>query len=242
MLYMKSLLYWTIGFFVLLGIYAILQFNGKDKSVVVVPVTYTRILSTTQTDSAVLVTFEGGATSTIPRDPMFGEAQEVKVVDINFDGKDDVLIAETAGAYNLSTHFYIFNEEKKVFEEYNGFAEALQTEEEYIVLGSVDFDQTQKTLKSFFKGRGLGDLYTSSEFTFKDGRWYESKSEVQDILNYDVTDPSQWYYYRTTVTYDPMRATTSESVTYYDYVQNSDGSEELVEVPKSVLVKKKLIK
>jgi hypothetical protein len=242
---MKSLLYWIIGFFVLLGLYALINYKGDKKiePVVSTQVQYVKILSAAQQGESgpVVVTFEGGATTTIPRDIELGQAQDVSIVDINYDNKDDVMVVDTAGAYNLSTTFYTFNEATKKFVEYDGFKKASGAEDEYFDLGAVNLDLENRKITSFFKGRGLGDMYSLVEYSFVNNAWYESKSEVQDVLNYDLYESSKWYYYRTIVEYKPSHATTSEKTTYY--VQKADGDiGELVEVPRAELVKRKLIK
>lgn len=242
---MKSLLYWIIGFFVLLGIYALMNYTGEEKKnpVVPAPIQYGKIRSASQQGETgpVVVTFEGGATTTISRDVELGQAQDISIVDINYDNKDDVMVVDTAGAYNLSTTFYMFDESTKKFVVYDGFKKASGAEDDYFNLGSVNLDLENKKIKSFFKGRGLGDMYSLVEYSFVDGAWYESKSEVQDVLNYDSFESTQWYYYKTIVEYKPGHATTSEKTTYY--VQKADGDiGELVEVPRTELVKKKLIK
>lgn len=238
---MKRLLYLFVGFFGLLGLYAFLSHQKENQNNTIVPVAYSHIEQVLKSSNEVLVTFRGGATTTISQNEDYGSIQDVSIVDINYDGKDDILVSTVAGAYNLSTVFYIFDDVQKKFTEYTGFKDALNIEEDYIVLGAVDFKKEDKKLTSFFKGRGLGDMYTLVEFSFLNGTWYQSKSEIQDVLNYDAFDSTSWYYYRTIVEYDSNHATTSEKTTYY--VQKADGDVgELIEVPKKELVKKKLIK
>jgi hypothetical protein len=110
---------------------------------------------------------------------------DISKVDINFDGVQDVRIDLSMGAYNMGTDFYVQDKNTRKFKPYSvtGFAEP----EEYDVfpgLGGVTFDAESRTLKSFFKGRGVGDIYSHDTYQFIDGAWRLITKEFQDT--YDI--------------------------------------------------------
>ena len=108
----------------------------------------------------------------------------VSVVDINYDGRDDIEIIVSAGAYNAMSYFYTFDISKNTFVEY------LKRD------GYVTIDAQKKELRTFFKGRGIGDLYSKELYTFVNNTWELRQQEIQDIANYDImsTDSSDVVY------------------------------------------------
>jgi hypothetical protein len=246
---MKRTIVLILFFALLLGIYLGLstyrtriQNNAisQNKNIVKAPSSKISFVSFNDSSKTIQVIYDNGATSTIPRDTPEG-VQEVKVVDINFDDVDDIQVTEYAGAYNTITYFLVYDSARKVYEEYRAFRQALHLADDdtYPGLGYVQFDSGSRVITSFFKGRGLGDLYEEETFSFVDGVWQLIKTETQDLLNYPTSSKETQYYIHTkTVFVD--NATTSHSVIY---LKPKDGDiSNLVEVPLKEVKKAGLVK
>ncbi|MBU3668738.1 MAG: hypothetical protein FGM57_02080 [Candidatus Taylorbacteria bacterium] len=243
---MKNTLLWVIGFFVLLGIYALLNYDfSAQKSIPKATETWGHKIKSAELNpetNTVAIVFDTNAVTTVSLGGDF-PVMSVEHVDINFDGADDLMIVESAGAYNLSTRFVVNDISSKKFNPYNPFEKLLGVEGEGIVLGAVDFDMEQKTIRSFFKGRGLGDMFTVQYFTFKDGQWRYTGSEIQDMINFEqvmrTEGPATMYYIHTKTAYDiDTGATTTVTNTYFKSVDLG----EMTEVSKSEVQKKGLVK
>ncbi len=194
-----------------------------------------------ESNKIVVVTFEGGEQVKIARDD-FWDNTTVSVVDINYDGIDDVMIEEPAGAYNMSTYFMVFNKDKNIFEEYPAFKTRLTQNDAFTGLGAVDFNVEEKKIESFYKGRGIGDWYTEETYYFIDGTWKRTKIETQDSLDF-LNPNANEYYIRTIFTFNSEGATTSEKTEYLKQVEDQKtGNSTYIEVTKAELKKKGLIK
>jgi hypothetical protein len=157
-----------------------------------------------------------------------------EIVDINYDGYDDVMLVASAGAYNVYTYFMVFNLANKNFSEYEIFVK--QSSEDSAGLGFVDFDKEGKKLKSFFKGRGIGDIYTENTYIFQDSSWNQATSVVQDLIDFDNPE----YYFKTTSTIK-NGTSTSDTVEYFKKGPGDDYLN-LIKIQKTELQKKGLIK
>lgn len=156
----------------------------------------------------------------------------VSIVDINFDGRDDIEIVVSAGAYNAASYFYVFDVSKNTFVEY------MKRD------GYVTIDADKKELSTFFKGRGIGDLYSKELYTFKNNTWELRQQEVQDTANSDmmIRDDGGAMYYVRTVTDFENGTSSKKSVTYYKLEHPADDYGDFVEVQKSELVQKGIFK
>ncbi len=140
---------------------------------------------------------------------------DISKIDINFDGVQDVRVDLSMGAYNIGTDFYIQDSKTRTFAYYNLTGRDMSAEGDIFPgLGFVGVDLETKTLSSYFKGRGVGDIFTNEQYRFTDGAWYMTSREFQD--NYDVKDVSYgdgWspYYINEVVDYtkNPPATTTT---------------------------------
>ncbi len=140
---------------------------------------------------------------------------DISKIDINFDGVQDVLVDLSMGAYNMGTDFYIQDPKTRTFAFYNLTGRDMRDEGDVFPgLGFVGVDLETKTLSSYFKGRGLGDIFTNEQYRFTDGAWHMTSREFQD--NYEVKDLSYgdgWspYYINEVVDYtkNPPATTTT---------------------------------
>lgn len=242
---MKKILVWLLAIFVLLGVYLYIQRDPvATVDTVKEPVTVTdgkkiSSIRISEEQTTLYVVYASGGTTTIAQDAMFSML-DASVVDVNYDNVDDIMVVVGAGAYNVSTYFLVLDEKKATYVEYAPFQRSGEGEDfEGYVLGAVTFDPANRLITSFFKGRGLGDMYAVTQYLFKNGSWNITKTEVQDILNYgDAVE----YYFNTIVQYDAdTLATTSEKTIYLKTREGGDIGD-LVEVPRSELQKKKLVK
>lgn len=103
-------------------------------------------------------------------------------VDINFDGVQDVLADISLGAYNMGADFYVQDPKTRTFTRFELTGKkADDGYEAFPGLGFVTINEKERTLESYFKGRGLGDIYTIEIYSFADGAWSLSSRESQDI-------------------------------------------------------------
>jgi hypothetical protein len=151
------------------------------------------------------------------------DVHSADIADINFDGYEDVMITQQAGAYNESTSLYVYDQKTDTFGPYLTFPSNTETG-----LASVQFDSQKRKLTSFFKGRGVGDIYNLETYTFISGKWQLLSVENRDIIRSD----SQ-YYILTVVSYVDGQETSKKN-TYYKY---DFDTEEFVDVDKSEALK-----
>ncbi len=179
----------------------------------------------------ILVTYPDGKIYRIDSD-YIEPVIDVSKVDINFDGVQDVRIDLSMGAYNMGTDFYIQHSKTQTFTRYNLTGVTSDEESDvFPVLGFVTIDEGSQTLKSFFKGRGLGDIYTVETYTFvaKTGNWIITEREVQDTYFVSgASDGEGWgpYYINEVVDYTKQPPATT---TKYLKLEEKDG--EYVFVP-----------
>ncbi len=213
---------------VLLGIlYAV---AGDKLGLIIRP--YAEPLITVESSGKIKVAFSPKEIVYITRD-YADPIAETHAADINFDGVKDIEIVSAVGAYNLATDFYIYDSSSKTFSLYQGFPD------EYMPLGDISFDPAARTLSSFHKGRGLGDIYVQNQFVFSGDRWELATSTLQDLVNYDAVGEGEGtvYYYRTVQVYS-NGALSAEQTTYYKNA-TPDGDFNLVEVSQEEAQQKK---
>jgi hypothetical protein len=155
-----------------------------------------------------------------------------EIVDINFDGSDDIMMVSSMGAYNEYTHFLTFDPSTKKFIEYP--FDKTEISEDTPGLAIVNFDKEHKTLTSFFKGRGLSDIYTQETYEFHNG-WHKTKEVTQDTVG-----EYSGYYTRKTSTIE--NGTSTKEVIQYFKLTSNDSLDDMVEISKAELKKKGLIK
>jgi hypothetical protein len=132
----------------------------------------------------VKVTYPDGHTFIIDSD-YIEPVTDISKIDINFDGVQDVRVDLSMGAYNMGTDFYIQDPKTRTFAYYNLTRRDMNTEGDIFPgLGFVSVDTETKTLSSYFKGRGVGDIFTNEQYRFVDGAWHIASREFQD--NYEV--------------------------------------------------------
>ena len=167
------------------------------------------------------VVYTSGSTTFVGYEPM-DRVTDVEVVDINFDGHDDLQVSRVVGAYNGGTDFFVYDAKQETFSSYNPF-----TIDGSSTLGFTTFKPKERTLTTFFKGRGLGDIYVRHTFRFSDGVWRPVRTEEQDLLWRDMyPDLYEQYdgrlYKRTIRSYDTDETVASSTVTYY---KSTEGGE-----------------
>lgn len=139
---------------------------------------------------------------------------DISKVDINFDGVQDVRIDLSMGAYNMGTDFYIQDPKTRTFAYYNLTGRDMSAEGDIFPgLGFVGIDTETKTLSSYFKGRGVGDIFIKEEYRFMSGSWTLSSREIQDTYEVPGTNGDGWgpYYIHEVVDYtkNPPATTTT---------------------------------
>lgn len=181
-----------------------------------------------------VITFKDG---TIVNVPIYWEDweyydPELRIVDVNFDGHDDLMLSYSAGAYNMSTRFYAQDPHTRAFAAYEIDNRPRDPKDPYVTdyneLAMTEFNADKREIYSYYKGRGLGDMYTNATYRFSNGAWYLAQSEWQDA----VGDLDSGYYLREITDYDEKGGST-ETVKYYKLVQNPDGSTDFIEVTKA---------
>lgn len=103
--------------------------------------------------------------------------------DINFDGYLDLAVRSSSGAYNEAYDYYLYNPKTKRF--------ALRPLFKDMV--NASFDSNGKTISTFNKGRGAGDVFASRVYEFRDGRYLLTKETAQDFV--DPSDETKGYIY-----------------------------------------------
>ncbi len=143
---------------------------------------------------------------------------DLSKIDINFDGVQDVRVDLSMGAYNMGTDFYIQDPKTRTFAYYNLTGRDMGAEGDIFPgLGFVGVDLETKTLSSYFKGRGLGDIFTNEQYHFTDGAWHMTSREFQD--NYEVKDLSYgdgWSPYYINEVVDYTKSPPATTTTYLE--------------------------
>lgn len=103
--------------------------------------------------------------------------------DINFDGAKDLIILSSSGAYNESFNYYLYDTKTKTFTKKPVLADAMNS----------SFDAVTKTINTFNKGRGLGDIYIAETYTFNGEGYSLSKEITQEFV--DWKDEKKGYIY-----------------------------------------------
>jgi hypothetical protein len=92
--------------------------------------------------------------------------------DITFDGVPELKVLVISGAYQQSFRYYTYNPAKGIFEPVKGLP----------VLVDPDYDEDSRKVVSSSKGRGLGDIYSVSEYTWRSGGYELTMTETQNVL------------------------------------------------------------
>ncbi len=154
----------------------------------------------------------------------------VEIVDVDFDGYDDVLVSYIIGAYNMAARFYAQDPDTREFYAYDIGPTARSDDPEadlFSGLGMTTFDPAKREIRSFWKGRGLGDMYSLDTYSFSNDAWVLTRSENQDWIG----QPDSDYYIRKVTDYSSGKASTTN--TYLKMLWgDANSSFELVEVSK----------
>lgn len=89
--------------------------------------------------------------------------------DVTFDGYKDLVVQTGAGAYNITYNYYAYNPETHTFE-----AAPLVT------AVNPEFYPENKTIVSYNKYRGVGDMYEDETYEFQNGKYVLIHREVQE--------------------------------------------------------------
>jgi hypothetical protein len=181
------------------------------------------------------IVFPDGHTTRVP---IYWEDWElfqpyVEIVDVNFDGYDDLFESYVVGAYNMSARFYIQDSATSKFSEYQIIPMPRNSEGDLESgLGMTTFNAEKREITSYWKGRGLGDMYILDTFAFRNGKWELIKMDHQDWLS-----PSDnGYYIRNIVEYNGGKSATT--TTYLKREWKADRSSfDLFEVSKEEAMK-----
>ncbi len=104
--------------------------------------------------------------------------------DVTFDGYKDIEALESAGAYNFTYSYYAFNPKTGVFDP-----------TPIVTAVNGGFDPAARTITSFDKGRGIGDIYESDTYHFQNGRYVLVERDIQDVRDQTNYDTSLGYVY-----------------------------------------------
>ena len=189
-----------------------------------------------KTVKGAVITFANGS---VVKAPLYWEDWEfynpwIEAIDVNFDGYDDLMLSHMTGAYNVGTRFYVQNPQTHAFTLYEIDTRPHGTvgnpdPSDYNELSLAKFNKDTREIASFYKGRGLGDLYVVNTFKFSNGAWHLAEVEQQDSVgSLDNTG----YYFREIVRYDE-KGKTATTTTYYKLVEGADGRSDFVEVTKA---------
>lgn len=121
---------------------------------------------------------EGPSIQSTSYNPGFLDMSVMDLQDLTGDGYADLRVLTSAGAYNFFYDIYPYNPQTHRFNE-----EPILSD---IVNPSID--TAAHTISSTMKGRGLGDIYSSETYTYRDGAFVKTESEWQDWMSEDV-DP-----------------------------------------------------
>ncbi|MDQ5912206.1 MAG: hypothetical protein QG568_421 [Patescibacteria group bacterium] len=154
----------------------------------------------------------------------------VEVTDINFDGRDDLEIVVSTGAYNIASYFYTFDSAKGEFLEYMSLD------------GAVSLDIEKRQIETFYKGRGLGDMYSIDRHVFRNNIWQIVQQERQDIVDDSLTEAGGPTYYIKTLEDFENGTSTKKNLTYYKVESLDEEPWDFIEVSKSELVQNGILK
>jgi hypothetical protein len=90
--------------------------------------------------------------------------------DVTFDGIPDVRVYEMGGAYQSSFRYYTLSTTTNTLKPVGGLPSLIDP----------DFDDGKKMITSFSKGRGLGDIYTLSQYSWNGAMYVLTREESQD--------------------------------------------------------------
>jgi hypothetical protein len=93
--------------------------------------------------------------------------------DVTFDGFSDIAVLTSPGAYNFGTTYYAYNPGAHTFDS-----------EPLLDVINEKINLEDRTITSFYKGRGLGDLYTTETYKFDNGKYILVKSVTQDSIDF----------------------------------------------------------
>jgi hypothetical protein len=119
-------------------------------------------------------------------DGPFLNQQAIEFVDINYDGYSDLKVLSLMGAYNASYDYYVYDPTKKTFIPTPILSDVVNASE----------DGVKKTVSSFSKGRGIGDLYIAKVYQFLDGKYLFVREESQDFATADCDEVETTCTYR----------------------------------------------
>ncbi len=119
-----------------------------------------------------------------PQDEWFREAtfldfDETKALpmsivlqDVTYDGYLDIVLSPYVGAYQRGYDYFPYDPERGFFK-----GESLLT------ATSAFVDTEARTIESYAKGRGIGDIYTNEVFHYEDGAYVLIREVKQDEAN-----------------------------------------------------------
>ena len=90
--------------------------------------------------------------------------------DVTYDGYNDLVVLFSSGAYNFTDSYYAYDPGSHTFKE-----------EPILTLTNGNVDLEAKTARSFYKGRGIGDIYTRQYYEFRDGKYVLVMTVSQDM-------------------------------------------------------------
>jgi hypothetical protein len=102
------------------------------------------------------------------------------MLDVTYDGYNDLVIKVNSGAYNFTYEFYAYNPVTHTFDE-KPLLEAVNS----------SINKEDKTIMSYSKGRGLGDVYISEVFSFLNGSYILTMKITQDMVDWE--NPEKGY-------------------------------------------------
>ncbi|MDB5259885.1 MAG: hypothetical protein JWN37_116 [Candidatus Nomurabacteria bacterium] len=132
--------------------------------------------------------------------------------DINFDGILDLEVLSSSGAYNMRMDYYVYNPKTKAF---------------VLALPGIinpSFDKDARTITSFDKWRGLGDLYSSEVYHYENGEYVLAKEITQDFDPSDRNNEQPGYLYTEKERIRGKMATTTIKHLTYKEVTGQDPS------------------
>lgn len=130
---------------------------------------------------------EGESASSIAISNIHGS---VVLQDVTYDGYQDLVLSPHTGAYQRGYWFYPYNPQAHTFSQ-----DALFVGTEAYV------DTDERTIQTFSKGRGLGDIYTASIYHFENGRYelvWEQTQEWEDAISPKIKEIEEGHYVRIT--------------------------------------------
>jgi hypothetical protein len=157
----------------------------------------------------------------------------IDVVDVNYDGNEDLYLSYVTGAYNAGSKFKVFSESQGKLIDYDSsnFIGGFPSD-------SARFNAEEKTLVTFYKSRGIGDLYSTSKYSFQNGKWYLTEEFKQDILDYreDARVEALSGYYIQITQYYENGLKKSEERKFVKLIEYPDNRVDYVEVSKDELI------